>query len=417
VVYVKKQVKWVLWGAAAVFLAGFMAYSATRPVSAELLEIKPRPIEKKFREQGTVSALRQKDFSSLLGGKVLSIMVSEGDRVKTGDLLLSLDTREISYQIAQLEGQLTSIRGQERQAFSGPRETQITQQLLAVEQAENQLNAARTELQRVQTLLEAGAVSRSAFEETGRAVTQLEILLAQQEQALKMLRDESAPPAGTREQFSGLSASVNAQIALLTFQKENATVVAPFDGVVSALSVREGDLVMPGMPLVSVFQPDGYEVDTFLLAEEMAGVKPGMSVRVIYRSAAGDEAYDGTIKRIAPAAVEKISTLGLAEKRVKVNVGLPGNVSGLRPGYNMDVEFITQREENRLVVPKTTLFPYDGGSAVWVVRGGKAVVQPVEKGLETYDEVVIASGLNDGDLVIRNPRLEGLKEGKRVTGQ
>jgi HlyD family secretion protein len=410
----KKRVKWMLWGVLAVALVGTSLYSATRPVQVELLEIKPRTIEKKFTESGTVSAIWQKDFFSISGGKVLKVNVEEGDTVVAGELLLALDTRDIGYQITQLQGQLASIRGQEKQAFSGPRESQVTLQQLAVEQVENQFNAAREEHKRVELLFDAGAVSKSALDEAERAAKQLEILLAQQEQGLKLLLEDSSPPAGTKEQFSGLQASTHAQIALLQYQRENAELTAPENATVGIVHVKEGGVVAPGTPLLSLFRPGEYEVEVFLLAEDVMHVRPGMDVRVAYKGQSGNNEFGGTVNRIASAAVERVSSLGLMEQRVKVTVGLSGDVGGLRSGYAMDVVFITQREEGRLVVPKTLLFTYEDKSAVWVVRQGKAQIQSVEKGLETDDEVVIVSGLKAGDLVIRNPRLDGLKKGARV---
>ncbi len=76
----------------------------------------------------------------------------------------------------------------------------------------------------------------------------------------------------------------------------------------------------------------------------------------------------------------------------------------------------THRQEDKLVVPKTVVFPYEKGDAVWVVREGKAAIQTVTKGLETGTDVVIEEGLQPGDRVIINPKLEGLKEGKKVAG-
>ncbi len=413
----KKRVKWLLWGAVAVALAGVSIYSATRPVQAELLELKPRTIEKKFTESGMVSAAWQRDFFSASGGKVEAVYVQDGDTVVAGELVLALDIRDIDYQITQLEGQLASIRGQERQVFSGPRDSQIVLQQLAVEQVENQLNTAREEYERVESLYEAGAVSQSVLDEAQRATAQLEILFAQQEQGLKLLLEESSPPAGTKEQFSGLQASIQAQIALLEYQRENASFTAPENVTVGTVHVREGMVVAPGTPLFSLFHPGEYEVEVFLLAEDVINVQPGMAVRVNYKGESGDEQFSGTVNRIASAAVERISSLGLMEQRVKVTVGLSGDVSNLRPGYAMDVTFVTRREEGRLVVPKTALFNYEGQSAVWVARNGKAEIQSVEKGLETDDEVAVVSGLEEGDLVIRNTRLEGLKPGARVVGQ
>jgi len=400
----KQRMKWLLWAIVAAALVGASVYSATRPLQAELLEIKPRSIEVKFTESGTVSATWQKDFFSVSGGRVLTVNVQEGDTVAAGELLLALDTRDIDYQVARLEGELESLRGQERQVLSGPRQSETARQLPALEQLLIRLHAAREEYERVSALYEAGVLSRSDLDEAERAVRQLEILLAQQEQLL----------LGAQEQFSGLEASIRAQIALLEYQRESAVFTAPEAATVAAVHVKEGSVVAPGTALLSLFRPGEYEVEVFLLAEDVAHVQPGMDVSVTYRGLGGEEEFGGKVKKIAQAAVERRSSLGLVEQRVKVTVGLSGDVSNLRPGYAMDVTFVIRREEGRLVVPKAALFNYEGQSAVWVVRRGRAEIQVVEKGLETDEEAAVALGLVEGDLVVRNTRLEGLKPGVRV---
>ncbi|NLX90552.1 MAG: biotin/lipoyl-binding protein [Firmicutes bacterium] len=402
----KKRLKWILWGVVVAALVGVSVYSATRPLQAELLEIKPRTIEKKFTESGTVSAVWQKDFFSVSGGKVLTVNVKEGDEVAAGELLLALDTRDIDYQIVQLEGQLISLRGQERQALSGLGKSQTSPQP-AIEQLKIQLQSAQEEHERMAVLYQADAVSKSDLDEAERAVRQLELLLAQQEQLL----------LGAKEQFAGLESSLRAQIALLEYQRENAEFIAPEKSTVVAVHVKEGEVVAPGAPLISLYRPGEYEVDVYLLPEDVVHVQPGMDVRVAYKGLSGEDELGGKVTKIAHAAVERISSLGLAEQRVKVTVELSGDVSSLRSGYAMDVTFVTRCEENSLVVPKTALFTYEGESAVWVVRRGKAEIQPVEKGLEADDEVAVVSGLAEGDLVIRNTRLEGLKDGARIVQQ
>lgn len=411
----KKQVKWVLWGAILAGLVAYGVFSAARPLRAELFTVEPRAIEKKFTESGIVSPRWQQDFYSMLGARVLLVNVAEGDQVRAGDVLVSFDTQEIDYQIAQLRGQLSSLKGQERQAFSQPRESQVAQQQLVVKQAENQVAAARVNVERTQSLYEAGAVSRSVLEDAQSAYAQVELLLEQQKKALTLLAEDNEPPSGTREQFSGLLAAVRAQISLLEYQKKFATVTAPVAGTVALVHVKEGTVVGPGTPLLSIFQPGEYEVEVFLLAEDIAAVSIGMDVRVVQRGLAEDFLYAGTVTKIASTAVERLSTLGLMERRVKVTVALAQDVTALRPGYTVDVEFVAFREDNRLVVPKTLVFPYKGGSAVWKAEEGKAVIQPVHKGLETDNEVVIVTGVAQGDQLLQNPRLEGLKQGVRVT--
>ncbi|MBC7326389.1 MAG: efflux RND transporter periplasmic adaptor subunit, partial [Moorella sp. (in: Bacteria)] len=110
-----------------------------------------------------------------------------------------------------------------------------------------------------------------------------------------------------------------------------------------------------------------------------------------------------------------VSALGLVERRVKVTIQPEGNLPELRPGYTLDVEFSVLEQHDKLAVPKTCLFPYEDGEALWVVRDGRAQIQKIEKGMETDELIVIEQGLQPGDIVIKNPHLEGLEVGKRVS--
>ena len=262
-------------------------------------------------------------------------------------------------------------------------------------------------------MFEAGGVSRATYDETARAVKELELLLAQQEQALRSL-ENITPSTGTRQQFSGLQSSLRAQIDLLRYQKGNAQIHASLDGIVDTFTIRVGATVMPGTPLTTIFSPGRYEVECYLLAADMRSVYEGMTVRLTDPDVPEEIVYQGVITSIAPSAQDTVSALGLIEQRVKVRIEIKEQNTELRPGYALDVTFVTQQEADRVVVPKTSLFPYEDGSAVWAVRDGKATVQTVEKGMETDDEVVILSGISSGEQIIRNPRIEGINEGKKV---
>ncbi|MCF6093059.1 HlyD family efflux transporter periplasmic adaptor subunit [Microaerobacter geothermalis] len=410
----KKKLKRIIWGFVLVVITAIVIFKLLQPLKAEMIEVEPRTISQSFTEEGVVVPILERELYSLLGGKVIDLAVEEGQDVKKGDLLLQLDTEEIRFQLAQLRGQLASVEGQEKQVYREPLSSQVSQQKLAIEQAKIQLEAAKSEFERVQVLFQAGAVSKEIYDEAERSVKQMENLLSQQEQALQLIREQQNPPSGTKEQFSGLKQSLLAQIALLEYQEAKGSLYAPMDGKVKGLHIKEGMVIPPGSPVMTLFQPGQYEVETYLLTEDIVDIIVGMKVKATQEKKTEDVSYDGVVTRIAPSAEEKVSALGLVEQRVKVTVQLEGEMKNLRPGYTLDVEFITHTEEGKLVVPKTSLFPYESGDALWVVRDGKAIVQPVKTGLETDEEVVIEEGLQQGDQVIRNPQLEGLKEGKKV---
>jgi putative ABC transport system permease protein len=191
------------------------------------------------------------------------------------------------------------------------------------------------------------------------------------------------------------------------------SLIGAFEGAKGILRLKPVDAMRPPVP---VFNRSRYEINTYLLAEDVLHVREGMKVTLIQKRKDGDYRFYGIVKSIAPSAVEKVSALGLIERRVKVTVQPGGNMPELRPGYSVDVEFRVLEQKDKLAVPKTCLFPYEGGDALWVVRDGRARVQKVTKGMETQELVVIEQGLKPGDKVIKNPRLEGLKEGKKVRG-
>ncbi len=409
----KKPVKWSLWALVIIVAAVIGVYNSMQPLKTELIAINARSIEKGFTETGTVVPGNKQDIYSPFGGKISRIHVREGEHVKKGTLIVSMDTKEIDYQISQLEGQYASLRGQELQSLGEASASRIEQQRLAVEQVQIQLQAAQEGYERVLALFEAGAVSRSTYDEAARSVKELEILFAQQEQALNSLSNTT----GTKQQFAGLQASLRAQIDLLRYQKGNADFYASLDGIVDTFKIDEGATAMPGILLTTIFSPERYEVECYLLAADMRNVYEGMAVRLTDQDDPEEAILQGIVSFIAPTAQDKISALGLIEQRVKVKIDISEQEQTvqLRPGYTLDVTFVTQREDNRLVVPKTSLFPYGNGSAVWVVRDGRAAVQTVEKGIETDSEVVITSGISNGERIVRNPRIDGISEGKKVT--
>ena len=190
---------------------------------------------------------------------------------------------------------------------------------------------------------------------------------------------------------------------------------SPVDGIVSNLSVKKGEVISPGILVMTVFQKDGYEVEVFVLTEDIRYIKLGMKVDLVQETKDRDIFFEGRVEWIAPSAVEKTSALGLEEKRIKIILKpiISGGVD-LRPGYSLDAKFTVAKQENKLVVPKTALFKYESSDGLWVVREGKAQIQPVKKGFENDREVVIENGLKEGDLVILNPQLKGLKKGIKV---
>lgn len=333
-------------------------------------------------------------------------------------MLAVLDTREIDYQLQELAAQLKSVRGEKAGKLQEPYEIQLRSQELLVEQAERELAQYQTNFARIERLYEANAVTEAAYEEAKKMLEQAQTRLELEKQALALLRESTGPGSGTQQFYEGRIEALQAQLSFLEYQKSQSRITAPISGIVSELGIKEGELANPAVPLMKIFDPSSYAIETYVLTSDIRGIKEGMEVDVILDGRGEDVAYRGIVKNIAPSAVSMISALGLEEQRVKVTVALEDAAAAeLFPGCAVDVAFTVDERRDVLVVPRTALFPYGDGEAVWVVEDGKAQVRPVQTGFYNNRDIVITEGLEPGDLVIVDPQLKGLDSGKRIKVQ
>lgn len=361
----KRKWKIILGAAFGIMAIVMVIFQNTKPLETNLLTVPKEDIAKIFREEGIVKAERENHVYSLYGGKIATISVREGDKVKEGDSLVEFDNQEILYQIQSLQGQIRSI------------------------EAQKALQELTVDIETMKLLYEAGALSKKEYEDAKHTLNS--------------------------DYYPALISVVRAQISQLNYQLSLRNSISPVNGTVANLTIKEGMVIPPGSPLMTIFSGDAYVIESYVLTQDASRVKPGMSVDLIQNNKGGDIFFSGTVDIIAPSAVEKISTLGLVEQRLKVTI-IPQMVLDLdlKPGYSVNVDFTIDRQADQLIVPKTVLFPYNDGDALWLVKDGKAVIQPVKKGFENDRDVAITEGLVEGDLVILNHKVTGLKEGKRI---
>ncbi len=411
------KTKWkVIIGVLAVIaIAGVALYSTLRPLQADTETVSLRDLTRSFTEEGTVVPREEYALHSLSTGEVINLFVEEGDRVAAGDLLVQLDVSELDYQIRQLRAQLRSLQGEEAGVYTEPYEASVSSQELQITLAEQNLETAETHYQRMEALYQSGAVSAREFEEASEMLDAAETNLQLQQEALNLLFQSHSPAAGTQDFYQGRAEALRAQIDLMEYQKEKGKLYAPLSGTIAEVNVKSGQPASPGLPLMKIFSADDYEVSVDILSEDVLHVSEGMEVELIQNRQGQEFVFRGIVSRIAPTAVETVSVLGLEEQRVKITIQPkdPGEAL-LFPGIRLDARFVTDHFEGVIALRKTLVFPYEDGDAVWVVEDGRAQVRPVVTGPETDREVIIESGLQEGDVLILNPQLDGLDKGTRV---
>ena len=409
-----KKKRILIFGMIALFLLAGIFFQATRPLNGKVLTVHPAEFTKSFTEEAQVQPLNEWSLYNSVDGKIEALHVQNGDPVTKGQLLVELGTQDLIHQLDGIKAQLTSLEGQRLQNNRPPYTALVQQQTLLVAQAEKDSQAQDQALTRTKTLYEAGAIPLVQYEEAQRQAEKSKNFLDQQKSALQLLYEQQAPAPGTDLYFAGQKEALNAQMSQLEEKIQKSKIIAPQDGIVKDLTLKQGERALSGQLLLTVFQNQGYKLESYVLASDALDIKPGSLVNILQDTSAGKKSFTGKVETIAPSAIERISPLGLKENRVKVTVLLDKTPSVI-PGSSMDVQFITHQETNRLLVPKTALFPYQAGQAVWLVRSGKASLQSITKGMENEKVCIIEKGLQDGGQVLLDTDLKGLKEGKKIT--
>lgn len=174
---------------------------------------------------------------------------------------------------------------------------------------------------------------------------------------------------------------------------ESLTAVAPCDGVVASVDVKEGDSVTDGTLLLTVVDTGaGMELSLSIDELDIPYVKPGQTVKI-----GVDALEDVTLTGV----VDKIAPLGNTEKSVttyEVFVKLTGETDErVKGGMNVSGEIVIDRAENALTIPTDALRKGEDG---WYVVLGDGSQQSVELGVMTDDRVQILSGLSEGQTVV-----------------
>lgn len=396
-----------LWILVVVAALSGVIYNYYKGTEVEVYKVKKRLYSQSFKEVGQVVPSKETSISSVRDGKIISLKVQEGQSIKSGDLILRLENKEIDYKIKDLEFQLKGIYAQKLQSNSKSNEAQVDGYKLQIKNLKSQLEAAKRDLSRVTILYKDGIVSKVDYEKAEQNVKNIESMILQEENNIQIVQKENSPVNGTNEYYSAIQESISTQIQALEYEKSKGDLYSPVNGTVKAVNIKEGAFVTSGTQVVELFSEGDYIIETYVSTKDINDIKLNMNVECILETNKKDLVFKGVVKKIAPAAVSKVSTLGLEEQRIKVTIKPELKNIPVRSGYDLDVKFTTLQRENSIFITKSAVFPYNDGKAVWVINGSKAYIQPVKTGLEDNKDIIIESGLKEGDLVILDHSIKG----------
>ena len=184
---------------------------------------------------------------------------------------------------------------------------------------------------------------------------------------------------------------VNADIDLVRAQIAKTEIRAPFSGIIGIRNVSEGSIVSPSDVIVSVQQIDPVKIDFSIPEKYINSVRVGDNVNFTVEGM--DTSFTATVNAIEP----KIDP---TTRRVIIRAVCKNSDGKIFPGAFARVTLSLGEIENAILVPTQSVVPTQKGQNVYVVRGGKAMPQPVETGIRNDTAVQIIQGLQPTDTVI-----------------
>jgi RND family efflux transporter MFP subunit len=341
-----------------------MARTSSQPLSYEAV--------------GTVQPVTTSTLSGKLMGTVKEIRVQEGDRVKQGDTLVVIDKRQVTAQLRQAEAALDEARRAEAAAVSA-RDAAVAGAKLA-----------RSTYDRYLRLIKEDSASRQEFDEVEARHRQAQASLKQAEQMLAAARSRA------RQAEAAVSAAGVAS--------DDAAILAPYDGIVTAKMSDVGDLATPGTPFLTLEGTSGYRVDVVLPEAYFNAVRLKQAVMVRI-PALGDQQLEGMVETIVPAADQ-------SSRSFLVKIRLPAD-EAVRSGMFARV-VVKTGEERMMLIPASAVVPQGQLTGVFIVDDNQiARFRLIRTGRRFDDTVEIITGLDEGQRFVLTPP-PALVDGARV---
>lgn len=327
------------------------------PVSVNVTALELREDAQVLLAVGRVKNVRESNVAGRLMGRVIEVRVKSGDRVKQGDVLLRIDSRDARGQVEQARG--------------------------ALAQAKAARTIGKQQLDRFEALKAKDAASQARYDKT-------------------VFDFESA--RGAVSQANGALRTAEAYL-------KDATIVAPFDGVVVDTLIELGELASPGVPLIRLEGEAALEFEALVNGQDIEDIEVGHKAPIFVdanRSEARE--VEGLVTEIVPTA-DRVTHNSL------VRLHIEGEHDWLRSGMFGRARFQRRGGDTpTLLVPADHVVRRGQLEAVYVLDPDNRVrLRLVKSGRSLGHELEILAGLEAGDRLVISPPA-GLVDGQPGVG-
>ena len=314
---------------------------------------------------GRVVSLKEAKVPAAVMGRVEKVLVEEGDRVKKGQILASIDTERYKWLANIASANVNAAKAELKSA-----------------QAETKINL--VELERMNSLKNSSAFNASKYDKL-------------QNQNTALLAKEEI-----------VEAKLNSAIQEENIAKQNlsrATVKAPFNGIIELKMVELGEAVGLGFPMFQLISDTSVEIQADVPSNRARILKENNEIQI---------STTDNIKFIS-----KVRALGVREnsntRTIKIHLSYENSETDrkLFVGENVNISVPLGPGQEALTVHKDAILKREGMSLVYVVKEDSAQIKPVKLGDGVGERFIVLSGIEAGDLVVTKGN-ERLRPGQKV---
>ena len=367
---------------------------------------------------GYIVAHHTIEVSSKVIGRVASIGIEKGDRVKGGQVLVRLEDSEYQAQLAQAKANLAVAEAHLNELEHGSRPQEIDAARAAVEQAEADFKNSDVTLKRTVELARQDVASKAQLDS---AQAQYDMAKAKLESVRKNYELVKIGPRIEQIDYArAQAAQARAAVDYAQTMLDATLIRAPVSGVVLERSIEKGEMVSTmnlggtgggvKASVASLADLNDLQVELDINQNDFPKITPRQDCSVT-ADAYPDRVYKGVVEEISPEANRQKATI-----QVKVKILDPDEY--LRPEMNGHVSFLAAANgqpasRETLSIPRAALFQKDGKPAVFALESSHVQLREIRVGRDFGDRVEVVEGLGPNDRVVVRG-LEGLASGQRV---
>jgi HlyD family secretion protein len=405
-------------------LAGGGAYAAYRYVGTTTVEVpvvaaRTGEFSIGVKTRGELAAIRSMIMRAPQVPNLKIVrLVKSGTRVKAGDILVEFDTAQIeqnfldrSSNVRTIDSELVQMRANQKIADESDAMTRTTANY-SVQRTE--LDASKAEV-----------VSKVEGEKTRVDVTVAQGELNQVDAAI---RAHDVAQNAEAKRLASRKEKAQRDLEQVRGYLQRMSIRAPIDGIVTVLpnfraqgnsgnfgstppSFQEGDTVWFGAPIIEIPDPTSMRMEIRLDEVDRGKIRLGQPVKVRVDALPASE-INAELDWISPIAQVEIKG-NMTEKSFPVRATLSAVDPRIRPGMSASADIITSSSQGALMIPLRASFTRNGKPAVFVKNAKGFEMRPIAVGARNETDIVVLSGLTNGERVALEDPQEALKRAKK----